>query len=190
MPQYVMFRYDTAAGAAFDTLPEDPTERPAWIGVISQRLRAGQYRPVGRLSLTDAAGHKALPPASGHLYVSYGDGGVFVCPGGEIQGIGNLAALLGYPNLADAPPGSVVQFDTTPEGWGVDCIVTALQNPDLRGTIAGDAAGGGSIEGQIAEMTSILIEALERLPRLKTVEDKPVTVPMVFPAIRLKAIST
>ena len=185
MPQYVVFRYDAAAGAAFDTLPEDPTERPAWLGVVSQRLRAGQYRPVGRLYLTGDGGHKALPPANGHLYVSYGDGDVFVCPGGEIHGIGNLAALLGYPNVTDAPAGSVVQFDTTPEGWGVECIVTALQNPDLRGTIA----GGGSIEGQIAETTSILVEALERLPRLKTVDDKPVTLPMVFPAIRLKPIA-
>lgn len=189
MTHYVILRYDATAGAAFDTLPQDPTDRPAWIGIISQRLRAGQYRVVGRLYPTEADHRAALPAYSGNLYIAYGDGTVFACPGGEIQEIGNLAGLLGYPNVAEAPPGSVVQFDTTPEGWGVDCIVTALQNPDLRGTITGDTASGGSIEGQIAETTSILIEALERLPRLKTGDGKPVTVPMVFPAIRLKPIA-
>ncbi len=169
MTPYRVYRLTPDQGAPLSSLPPDSTERPAWIDVISQRLRAGHYLPLGVLSLCDGRSDADLPAMPGTLYVNETSGEVLACPGGTVQSIGSLTGLLGYPELIGLDPDRMIALDTVPEGLGPSILYAAACKP-------GRAAAN--------DLLAIFMHVLRLLPRSKSGANEALTIDRIFSSIR------
>lgn len=182
MTEYAVYHLDTAHGIPLRDLPPDATERPAWIDLLSQRLRAGQFRPVGHVHLHAGVPETLLPPVVGYLYIAAETGDVLACPGGAIQPVGHVSGLLGYPNVPDLPDAVTLRYDIPEGGPGIGVVGETIRR------LAGSTDGLTPRAAQQRECTAILIAILDRLAGLSADGDQRLGVPAVLPAIRAESL--